>query len=129
MFRDDKGYQSDHNTRNPPCHQDSIRSGYMSDHELRISYDRSRIGPISKSSEAVHQQMSIESMPSSDSRLCYLTSSELRSQEKKHQNVCECKLMGCKCGNENISYNVKIRIGSDSEVCFQNPPPDVVNCR
>ncbi len=54
---------------------------------------------------------------------------QLRSQEKKHKNVCECKLMGGKCGNENISYNVKIRIGSDSEVCFQNPPPDVVNCR
>ena len=44
--------------------QDSIRSGYLSDHET-------------KAGTIVHQQISVDSIRSQDSRLCYLTSSEV----------------------------------------------------
>ena len=44
--------------------QDSIRSGYLSDHET-------------KAGTIVHQQISVDSIHSQDSRLCYLTSSEV----------------------------------------------------
>ncbi len=45
--------------------QDSIRSGYLSDHET-------------KAGTIVHQQISVDSIQSQDSRLCYLTSSEVK---------------------------------------------------
>jgi hypothetical protein len=50
----------------PGKRQDSIRSGYMSDHET-------------KAGTIVHQQISVDSVQSQDSRLCYLTSSEVNS--------------------------------------------------
>ena len=60
--------------------QDSIRSGYMSDHEALSS--RSRHGSTSALmgmgsggagiGQGVRQQVSIESVPSQDSRMCYL---------------------------------------------------------
>ena len=50
--------------------QDSIRSGYVSDHEALTASQRA-------AAVAAVQQVSIDSVPSQDSRLCYLTSSEV----------------------------------------------------
>jgi hypothetical protein len=49
--------------------QDSIRSGYLSDHET-------------KGGAIVHQQISVDSVHSQDSRLCYLTSSEVNARDQ-----------------------------------------------
>eukprot|EP00090_Calanus_glacialis_P043179 TRINITY_DN7639_c0_g1_i2.p1 TRINITY_DN7639_c0_g1~~TRINITY_DN7639_c0_g1_i2.p1 ORF type:complete len:2132 (+),score=281.42 TRINITY_DN7639_c0_g1_i2:95-6490(+) len=86
-YRDERGYLSDHSSRGlaPNYRQDSIRSGYISDHESRSGYERGGLpaaGTISRSSDGVHQQASIESMQSSDSRLCYLTSSEISDDDR-----------------------------------------------
>ena len=57
----------------PSSRQDSIRSGYMSDHEALAATSSSR--PLQPTAKA--QQVSIDSATGSDARLCYLTSSEV----------------------------------------------------
>lgn len=49
----------------PASRQDSIRSGYVSDHEALASNSN------------IRQQASIDSVHSQDARMCYLTSSEV----------------------------------------------------
>nr|XP_040575914.1 protein still life, isoform SIF type 1-like isoform X14 [Lepeophtheirus salmonis] len=99
---DRRAYLSSHNLRNG--RQDSIRSGYVSDHESRnelrrrnstannpnstsVSNLNSNIvnnscGNSNNNSHFVQQQISIDSVHSHDSRLCYLTSSEISDEDR-----------------------------------------------
>ena len=57
----------------PSSRQDSIRSGYMSDHEALAVPSSKQLQPTQKA----QQQVSLDSATGSDARMCYLTSSEV----------------------------------------------------
>ncbi len=75
--------------------QDSIRSGYVSDHEaLGVGVGVVRGGG---GGGVVRQQVSIDSVQSHDSRLCYLTSSEVSQKVGTSDGACVVCNAACNC--------------------------------